>query len=77
MDALDHPGPAVASRVPRSLCSRLYMPGVDPSDVATFITPLEALPSLVSTTLPLVTFSGAPMLKAEPPLRCYVYAAGC
>jgi pimeloyl-ACP methyl ester carboxylesterase len=77
MDALTHRGPAVASRVPRSLCSRLYMPGVDPAAVNDNIKPLLALPSLLSTMLPLVTFSGAPMLKAEPGLRCYVYAAGC
>jgi triacylglycerol esterase/lipase EstA (alpha/beta hydrolase family) len=30
MDALDHPGPADPSRIPRSVCRRLTYPGVDP-----------------------------------------------
>ncbi|HSX66171.1 lipase [Nocardioides sp.] len=77
MDALNHAGPAVTSRVNRSLCSRLYMPGVNPLDLRANAAPLLALPNLLSTLLPLVTFSGAPLLKQEPSLRCYVYAAGC
>ncbi len=77
MDALSHPGPAVASRVDRSLCNRLYMPGIEPADVASFVPMFAALPSLLSTPVPLVTLSGAPMLPREPALRCYVYAAGC
>ena len=77
MDALTHDGPAVASRVNRSLCNRLYMPGVDPLDLQANAAPILALPNLLSTMLPLVTLSGAPLLKNEPPLRCYVYAAGC
>ncbi|GAA4801878.1 lipase family alpha/beta hydrolase [Nocardioides caeni] len=77
MDALDHAGPARLSRIDRSLCGRLHMPGIDPLDVASFTPVLTALPSLVSTVVPLVTFSGAPLLRREPALRCYVYAAGC
>lgn len=77
MDALDHDGPAVASRVDKALCKQLYMPGVDPLDLRANAAPLLALPNLLSTMLPLVTFSGAPLLKQEPPLKCYVYAAGC
>lgn len=77
MDALTHDGPARAARVDRSLCGRLYMPGINPLDVASFAPVLTALPSLVSTMLPLVTLSGAPLLAREPELRCYVYAAGC
>ncbi|GAB4006454.1 esterase/lipase family protein [Nocardioides ultimimeridianus] len=77
MDALRHDGPADPARVGTASCSQLYMPYVDPASVDTYLQPLSALPSLVSTSLPLVTFSGAPMLKAEPRLRCYVLAAGC
>ncbi|TCJ30439.1 esterase/lipase family protein [Nocardioides jejuensis] len=77
MDALDHAGPAVATRVDKSLCSRLYMPGINPLDVVSFAPLLTGVPSLVTTPLPMMTLSGAPMVKAEPPLRCYAYAAGC
>ena len=77
MDALTHAGPAKPARIGRASCGRLYMPYVDPTSLNTFLQPLSALPNLASTALPMVTFSGAPMLKAEPRLRCYVYAAGC
>lgn len=77
MDALDHDGPARASRVDRSACGRLYMPGVEPADVASYAPVLLALPSLLSTAVPSVTLSGAPLLPREPALRCYVYARGC
>ncbi|GAA1543900.1 esterase/lipase family protein [Nocardioides humi] len=76
-DALDHDGPADLARIDRSWCSRLSMPGVDPLDVRSYTPVLFALPSLVSTVLPMVTFSGAPLVRREPALRCYVYAAGC
>jgi hypothetical protein len=77
MDALDHDGPAQAARVDRAACTRLFMPGIDPLDVASFAPVLTALPSLLTTVLPNVTFSGAPLLPREPALRCYVLAAGC
>ena len=77
MDALDHDGPADPARIPRSVCGELYMPGINPLDVASFAPMFGALPSLVSTELPLVTLSGAPMVDAEPPLRCYVFKKGC
>ncbi|NYI43200.1 pimeloyl-ACP methyl ester carboxylesterase [Nocardioides aromaticivorans] len=77
MDALTHDGPARASRVDRKWCSQLYMPGIDPADVAGFAPILTALPNLLLTVVPSVTLSGAPLLKKEPALRCYVYAAGC
>ena len=75
-DALDHDGPADPSRISRKACA-LYMPGIDPVDVASYAPVLLALPRLLSTMLPLVSLGGAPLLRAEPPLRCYVYAAGC
>ncbi len=77
MDALDHDGPARPARIDRAACNRLYMPGVDPVDVASYAPVLLALPSLLSTAVPSVTLSGAPLLAREPALRCYVYAAGC
>ncbi|KRC57731.1 MULTISPECIES: lipase family alpha/beta hydrolase [unclassified Nocardioides] len=77
MDALDHDGPASAARIDRKWCTRLFMPGIDPADVVGFAPILAALPNLVSTVLPGITFSGAPLLAKEPALRCYVYAAGC
>ncbi len=77
MDALIHAGPARLSRVDRAACNRLYMPGIDPASLDTYTKPLLLLPSLLSTALPEVTFSGAPMLPSEPRLRCYVYADGC
>ena len=78
MDALQHRGPARVSRVDPAICTTLVMPGIDPADdLQDNLAPLLALPSLVSTSLPDVTFSGAPMLAREPRLRCYVYRAGC
>jgi hypothetical protein len=75
-DALDHDGPADPARIGRSACG-VYMPGIDPVDIASYAPVLAALPRLVSTMLPLVSLGGAPLLRAEPALRCYVYAAGC
>ncbi|GAA3829375.1 hypothetical protein GCM10022242_33420 [Nocardioides panacisoli] len=77
MDALTHPGPADADRVPASACSRLYMPGIDPTDIDTLTTPLMALPTLVSTAVPDITFSGAPLLPREPKVRCYAFVDRC
>lgn len=76
-DALDHDGPARLSRIDRRWCTKLFMPGIEPADVASFAPILTALPSLISTVLPSITLSGAPLLPKEPGLRCYVYAAGC
>lgn len=77
MDALTHDGPARLSRVDRQWCGRLYMPGVNPLDVAAYLPVLLALPRLISTALPSVSLGGAPLLSREPKLRCYVWATGC
>lgn len=78
MDALTHPGPADPARINRSAtCGRLYMPYVDPASVNTYLTVFVATPSLLSMQIPDITLSGAPELKQEPALRCYVYASGC
>ncbi|MCL2542721.1 MAG: lipase [Nocardioidaceae bacterium] len=78
MDALDHRGPAVPSRIDRSkVCGRLYMPYVDPTNVSMYLTVLQMLPGLAAADLPVVDPWEAPMTRHEPALRCYVYAAGC
>jgi hypothetical protein len=74
MDALTHRGPADPSRVDPAVCNQLYMPGIDPADLQANAAPLLALPNLLSTSLPDVTLSGAPMVGSEPKLRSYVFA---
>ncbi|MFL5907335.1 MAG: lipase family alpha/beta hydrolase [Solirubrobacterales bacterium] len=67
IDALDHPGPANPSRIPSSVCTQPFMPGVNP---ATF--PTDA----ASTALDLlINEQSAPTVPAEPPLKCYVTAS--
>jgi pimeloyl-ACP methyl ester carboxylesterase len=78
VDALTHPGPADPARIPRSACSQLLMPGLlDPAAAAALTGALEAGPhSLGIVPGPLGTaFSGAPVLRAEPALPCYVDAS--
>ncbi len=79
VDALTHPGPADSARVARipGLCSQSTMPGVDLTNPNTLAQILAAQPTLASATLgPTATAtSGAPVLKAEPALACYVFAA--
>lgn len=80
MDALNHDGPARRSRISRSACLRLFMPGVDPLSVSgdlQTLTVLGGLPNVLLVPAPFLNLVGAPQLSAEPPLRCYVYAAGC
>lgn len=77
MDALTHAGPARPSRISRSVCARLYMPGVDPTSVDTYLEPLGAIPTVATLPVPEINLAGAPQLAAEPKLRCYVYAKGC
>jgi hypothetical protein len=77
MDALTHAGPARPSRVGPSVCLQLYQPGVDPLSAPTYLKALSAVPGLVGVATPNVNLVGAPEVKAEPRLRCYVYAAGC
>ena len=77
MDALDHAGPAKPARIDPSVCSQVYQPGVDPTNAQTFIQAFLALPGLAAVTTPNVNLVGASEVPAEPPLRCYVFAAGC
>jgi hypothetical protein len=77
MDALTHPGPADPARISNAVCSQLYMPGVNPLNVNNYLQILDALPTLGSVAIgPTAGLTaGAPVVKAEPALDCYVFAA--
>jgi pimeloyl-ACP methyl ester carboxylesterase len=77
IDALTHAGPADVARIPKSVCSQVVMPGINPANAQTILQVLAALPGLGSVTVgPLAgATTGAPVVKAEPPLQCYVFAA--
>jgi hypothetical protein len=78
VDALTHPGPANPKRIPKSVCSQMYMPGVNPLNVNIELQILQAAPSLLSVPFgPLAKLTGAPDRYSEPPLACYVFAGGC
>lgn len=76
MDALNHAGPAHPARISRSVCAKPYQPGVDPTTAGFYLQQLQAVPGLIGVAAPVNTV-GAPELKAEPALPCYVYASGC
>jgi hypothetical protein len=65
IDALDHPGPAEKSRIPSSVCTQPYMPGINP--VTGPAAGLQAFYDDQSST--------GPTTSSEPPLACYVFAA--
>jgi len=77
MDALNHAGPAQASRISPLVCLQLYQPGVDPLNVQNYLQVLSAAPGLISVPLPNVNLVGVETVPREPKLRCYVYAGGC
>jgi pimeloyl-ACP methyl ester carboxylesterase len=77
LDALTHAGPAVPSRISRSVCSQLYQPGVDPLNVNNYLQILAAVPGLGAVDLPGFNLVGAPEVLNEPTLRCYTTAKGC
>jgi hypothetical protein len=76
VDALTHPGPADPARVPQSVCSQLYMPGVNPLSAATYLQTLAGAPGLLSVafTPAAPAATGVQNVPAEPPLTCYVFA---
>jgi triacylglycerol esterase/lipase EstA (alpha/beta hydrolase family) len=63
LDALTHRGPAKAARVPTSVCSQPFMPGVDPT---TFPTDFARVGLVAGQQL--ATY---PHTSSEPPLRRY------
>jgi hypothetical protein len=77
LDALTHAGPAVPSRIKKSVCTQLLQPGVDPTTAAMYEQILAGAPGLLSVSLADINLIGAPEFKAEPALRCYVFANGC
>ncbi|HKH23289.1 MAG TPA: hypothetical protein VKA88_06670, partial [Solirubrobacterales bacterium] len=67
IDALSHPGPAVPSNVPASVCTDPLMPGINK---ATY--PADALAAAAGFAQNVAT---APQVQSEPPLKCYVTAS--
>jgi hypothetical protein len=76
VDALTHPGPADPARIPSSVCSQTFMPGVNPLQANTELQILAGAPGLLSVALGPTAYltTGAPEDDSEPPLACYVYA---
>jgi lipase (class 2) len=68
VDALDHPGPANPHRIDRSVCARLFQPGVNPT---TFATDFAQLGATAATQIAL-----SPRTPAEPPLQPYARRYG-
>jgi triacylglycerol esterase/lipase EstA (alpha/beta hydrolase family) len=64
IDALGHPGPADASRVPATTCLQPAQPGVNPATG-----PSDAATSYAKVAQ---QFNSGKVLSAEPPLKCYV-----
>lgn len=67
LDAIQNTGPAQPARVPRSVCSQLFMPGVDPLDF-----PVKFLELTAGIAGQLLL---APKVGKEPPLKCYATGA--
>jgi hypothetical protein len=74
VDALGHDGPARPERIPRRTCAQVYQPGVDPLNAANFLQAFAAVPGLITAIGP-TNLTGAPFVREEPPLRCYVTGA--
>jgi triacylglycerol esterase/lipase EstA (alpha/beta hydrolase family) len=63
LDALNHPGPARASRLPSDICLRPLVPGQNPDDVAWANT--------VSYGQAVAAVETGPTVTSEPPLKPY------
>ncbi len=77
VDALNHDGPALLSRVPTSSCYKLVMPGVtDPAAANALLPALQgAIGTLAIAPGPLPNpIVKAPVLYAEPTVPCYAFA---
>ena len=68
MDALEHPGPADAARIDRSVCTQISMPYVNVTDIPTYT--LHIYNAIFVDRL-----HAEPQTTAEPPLKCYVTAS--
>jgi hypothetical protein len=67
MDALTHPGPANPSRLASSVCTEIFMPGVDPRTFAANLA--DAYNQIF------VSLTTDPRVDAEPALKPYTQAA--
>lgn len=67
-DAITHDGPADPKRIARSVCTQLFMPGVDPLNF-----PFDLLNLGTGVAVQLLN---APKVGREPELKCYV-TGGC
>jgi triacylglycerol lipase len=71
LDAFTHPGPADPSRIDRSICGQLLLPGVTLDSFAIHLAAIYAT---------LYTYSSGiayPTVHREPPLRCYARPESC
>lgn len=77
VDALTHSGPADPARIPKSVCSEFYMPGINPLSLNNYLQVLEAAPALGSVAIGALApaTTGVRDTTAEPPLECYVFAS--
>lgn len=69
LDAITHAGPANPGRISPAVCQELTMPGVNPLSA---LEPAAEFAASVATAA-----ATAPESSSEPPLACYVLAAGC
>ncbi len=67
VDAFTHAGPADPSRIPASVCTHPFQPGVDP---ATFPADYAGFLSAIGQAA-----LESPEVPAEPALQCYVFAS--
>jgi triacylglycerol esterase/lipase EstA (alpha/beta hydrolase family) len=67
VDALSHEDVADPARIPVSVCTEPFQPGVDPS---TFVSDYSNYLIKIGQAQ-----SGVPQVSAEPPLACYVFAS--
>jgi hypothetical protein len=63
-DAIAHPGPAKASRLPRDVCAHPYAPGLDEAATTALVTGASALTGGRALTQPKV--------RREPPVRAFM-----
>jgi hypothetical protein len=77
VDALTHSGPADPARIPKSVCSQVYMPGINPLSVNNYLQVLASAPTLASVDIGVLApaTTGVKDVNSEPPLECYVFAA--
>jgi hypothetical protein len=67
LDALNHPGPAKASRINAAVCAEQYQPGFDP---ATGFGELALAAAQLGNS-----YATAPTVSGEPQLRCWTLKA--